>query len=237
MQAGLPGCFIRPDTTSPHLSRPSTLISLCSSQEQRGEGKIQWRNSSEVYRDTGTKYTWFTWEVILGTMGVGELGEWHREERKPTEGVNEQGWQWTPGARSCRGPSERLQNSLQIVPKKNEEVGYLSTNSHLSLFEGCSQPGHQLSSTVGCSVRNEHALVAKESPQVAILSCLVYKAKDMSVNCTEVTSKVVRQDVVGHIVCYIDNLHDYQYLHGTTCQLCNDFLHTTSFNIFINLVR
>lgn len=72
---------------------------------------------------------------------------------------------------------------------------------------------------------------------MAILSCLMYKAKDMSVNCTEVTSKVVRQDVVGHTVLYIDNLHDYQYLHGMTCQLCDDFLHTTSFNIFINLVR
>ena len=59
----------------------------------------------------------------------------------------------------------------------------------------------------------------------------------MSVNYVEVTSKVIRWDVVSHIVCYSDNHHDYQYLHGTTQQLSDDFLHMTPFNPSTNLVR
>lgn len=54
----------------------------------------------------------------------------------------------------------------------------------------------------------------------------------MSLHWAEVTSKVP-----GHTVCYIDNFHDQRYLHGMTCQLCDDFLYTTPFNPSINLVR
>lgn len=165
MEAGLPGCFIRPDTTSPHLSRPSTLISLCSSQEQKGEGKIQWRNSSEVYGDPGNKYTWFTWEVILGTMG---LGNWESDTGKRGNQqrvlMNRAG-SGHLGLSPAGGPLRDCRTLFKLSQRRMRNWGCLSTNSHLSLFEGCSQAGHQLSSTVGRPVRNEHAPVAKESPR------------------------------------------------------------------------
>lgn len=140
------------------------------------------------------------------------------------------------GLSPAGNPLRDCRTFLKLSQRRMRKWGYLSTSSHLSLFEGYSQPGHQLCSTVGCPVRNGHAPVAGESPQVAILGCLRHKAKDLSGNCAEVTSKVVRQDVVGHIVCYPDHLHEYQYLHGMTCQLCDDFLYTISFNIVINMV-
>lgn len=161
-----------------------------------------------------------------GNDGGWEHWENDSEESKPKRGV---------GAQYCRGPLRDYGTLLRLLQKRIRKWGYSLPNSHLSLFESCSQPGHQLPSTVGCPVRNKHAPVARESPWVQIHSCLMYKAKDTSVNCAEVTSKVVRQDMVGHIVCYTDDLHDYHYLHGTTCQLCDDFLYTTSFHLSTNL--
>ena len=56
-----------------------------------------------------------------------------------------------PGAQSCRGPSERLQNSLQIIPKKNKEVRlFIHQFPPIILDEGCSQPEYQLPGILGC---------------------------------------------------------------------------------------
>lgn len=98
-EAGLPGYFIRCDTTS--LSCLSTLISLCSSQEQRGEGK-RWCTLAQR-----SGYTWFILRVILRMIGVRSTGRVTQGREKATGAVNEKGWwQW-----SYREPSERLQNS------------------------------------------------------------------------------------------------------------------------------
>lgn len=109
-EAGLLGCFIRSDTIS--LNCLSTLISLCSSQEQRGEGKM-WFTLAQR-----SGHTWFILEVILRMMGVRRTGRVTQGREKASGAVTEKGW-WRS---SCRGPSERLQNSPQTAPKKNKEV-------------------------------------------------------------------------------------------------------------------
>lgn len=64
-----------------------------------------------------SEYTLFILEVILRMMVV-RNGTVTQGREKAIGAVNEKGWwRW-----SCRGPSERLQNSPQIAPKKNKEV-------------------------------------------------------------------------------------------------------------------
>lgn len=136
--------------TSPHLSRPSTLISLCSSQEQRGEGKIQWRNSSEVYADTGNEYTWFTWEVIWEQWGLGNWESDTGKRRSQQRVLMNRAGSGHLGLSPAGGPLRDCRTLFKLSQRRMRKWGYLSTNSHLSLFEGCSQPEHQLSSTVPC---------------------------------------------------------------------------------------